>query len=140
MAFELPIVHMSKHVPWGGATGNADIIEMGVDLTTTAWAMDFASSKGGAPIAPLALSNATAGSQGVSVTYDAGYVHPESGEIVGASTIRPQVDETALEGLTWGTDPGAPLLLYYDLLWTRSGAPQDVYCFGTFTIYPGIGD
>lgn len=140
MAFELPIEHFSKHVQWGGATGDADIIELGVDLTGAAFAMNFATTKGGTPIPGIALSAASAGSQGISVTYDADYVHPETGAVIGASTIRPQIAETALEALTWGSDPSAPLVLYYDLLITPSGAPQEVYCYGTFTLHPGIGD
>lgn len=140
MAFELPIEHFSKHVPWGGASGDADIIEMGVNLTGAAFAMNFATANGGTPIAGIALTTATAGSQGVSVTYDADYVHPETGEVIGASTIRPQIDEASLEALTWGADPSAPLVLRYDLLVTPSGTPQEVYCYGTFTLHPGIGD
>jgi len=140
MAFELPIIHESKHVPWGGATGNADFIELGVNLTGAAFAMNFALTAGGTPIAGMALSAATAGTQGVSVTWDPDYIHPETLEVVGASIIRPQIDEATLEALTWGSDVDAPLRLYYNLLVTPTGSPQEVYCFGTFTIYPGIGD
>lgn len=140
MAFELLIEHFSKHVQWGGATGDADIIEMGVDLTGAAFAMNFATSKGGTPIAGIALSAASVGSQGISVTYDADYVHPETGSVIGASIIRPQIAETALEALTWGSDPSQPLILYFDLLVTPSGGVQTVYCYGRFVLYPGIGD
>lgn len=140
MSFELPIVHMSRHVQWGGATGDADLIEMGVDWSGAAFAWNFSATPGGTPIAGLALATAAAGSQGVSATYDAGYVHPESGAVVGATTMRPQIGEAALEELVWGSDPAAPLVLYYDFLVTPSGEPQRVHCYGTFTLYPGIGD
>lgn len=140
MSFELPIVHMSKHVPWGGSTTDADIIELGVDWSGAAFAMNFATTQGGTPIAGMALSAASAGSQGINATYDSGYVHPETGAVVGATTIRPLITEATLEALAWGSDPAAPLVLYYDLLVTPSGEPQRIYCYGTFTLYPGIGD
>lgn len=140
MAFELDIEHFSKHVPWGGASGNADIVRLGVDWTSATFAMSFAASKGGTPIGGIALANAAADSQGISLTYDAGYVHPSTGAVVGATTIRPFILETALEALTWGEVASDPLVLYYDFLVTPSGEPQQVFCFGTFTLQPGIGD
>lgn len=140
MAFELPIVHRSRHVPWGGASGNADIVRMGLDLTTASVAMNFALTKGGTPIAGLALVNAAAGTQGISLTYDAGYVYPGTSVVVGATIITPFIPEAAFEALTWSGSSDDPMTLYYDLLITPSGQPQQVFCFGAFTLYPGIGD
>ncbi|WP_333840466.1 hypothetical protein [Novosphingobium sp.] len=140
MAFELNIFHPSKHVPWGGVSGAADFVRMGVNWEAASFKMSFAASQGATPIGELSLTNASAGAQGISASYDAGYAHPETGAIVGATTIRPQIDEASLESLTWGSDPSAPLVLHYDLLITPTGGPQQVFCFGTFTIMPGVGD
>lgn len=140
MAFELNIEHFSKHVPWGGASGNADIVKLGVDWTGASFLMSFASAKGATPIAGVTLNNAVAGSQGISLTYDAEYVHPSTGAVVGATIIRPFIPEASLEALTWGAVASDPLILFYDLLVTPSGQPQQVFCFGKFTLQPGIGD
>lgn len=140
MSFELNIEHRSKHVAWGGASGNADLVRLGVDWTGAAFAMNFATTKGGTPIAGIALVNAASGSQGISATYDSGFIHPATGAVIGATTIRPLILETALEALTWGAVAADPLVLYYDLLVTPSGGLQRVFCFGTYTLYPGIGD
>lgn len=140
MAFELPIEHLSRHVTFGGSSGDGDIELMGEDWSSAAFRMTFSASKGGSAISGLTLSAATAGTQGISATYDAGYIHPDTGAIVGATTIRPQIDEASFEALSWGSDPAAPLILYYDLLVTPAGQTQQVFCFGTFTIQPGVGD
>lgn len=140
MAFELNIEHPSKHVPWAGASGNGDIVRLGVDWSGASFKMTFAPSKGGTPISAMTLVGASAASQGISAAYDAAYVHPTTGAVVGATTIRPQIDEATMEALTWPADVTAPLVLYYDLLVTPSGQPQQVFCFGTFTIQPGVGD
>lgn len=140
MAFELNIFHPSKHVVFGGASGNGDIVLTGLDWSAATFRMSFSASQGGTPIAGMQLSNAAAGSQGVSASYDANFVHPETGAVVGATSIRPQIDETSLEALSWGSDPAADLVLHYDLLVTPPGGVQQVFCYGTFTIQPGVGD
>jgi len=140
MAFELNIFHPSKHVVWGGASGNADLVLVGNDWSGATFVMSFAATQGGTPIAGVTLGNAAAGSQGISASYDATYVHPETGAIVGATTIRPQIDETSLEALVWGSDPSADLVLHYDLLVTPVGGAQQVFCYGTFTLQPGVSD
>ncbi|PTR08671.1 MULTISPECIES: hypothetical protein [unclassified Novosphingobium] len=140
MAFELNIFHPSKRVPWGGASANADLVLVGTDWSAAAFSMSFAATQGGTAIADIQLANAAAGSQGISASYDASYVHPETGAVVGATTIRPQIDEASLEALVWGSDPTANLVLHYDLLVTPVGGVQQVFCYGTFTIQPGIGD
>lgn len=137
MAFELDITHRSRHVPFGGDTGDGDIIMMGEDLSAASFAMTFAASQGAAAL--ITLSNAAAGSQGVSAAYDASYIHPDR-SVVGATTVRPLVTEATFEALTWGPAPSAPVVLQYDLLVTPVGGTQRVICFGSFTIYPGIGD
>lgn len=138
MAFTWNITHNSRHTPWGGATGDADMVYLGVDWSDAVFDMSFALLVAAEPI--ITLTNAAAGSQGISATYDAGYVHPRTGEVVGATIIRPQIDEGTMELLNWGDDTTAPLVLYHDLLVTPAGEPQRVWFSGTFTILPGVGD
>lgn len=137
MAFTFPIVHNSKHTPWGGATGDADMIYLGVDWSAATFRFTLAPLPGSGAL--ITLTNAAAGSQGISATYDASYVDDQTGLVVGATIIRPQIDEATFEALTWGpTDE--PLVLYHDMLVTPSGAPQRVWFDGTFTILSGVGD
>jgi len=138
MAFEWNITHESKHVPWAGTTTDGDILYLGLDYSAAAFVMAFAATEGGSPV--ITLTNAAAGSQGVSATYDAAVVNPETGAVVGGTTIRPFITEATLEALTWGGDASAPLVLHFDFLITPSGGTQFVLCSGTFTIKPGVGD
>lgn len=138
MAFSFPITHNSKHTPWGGASGDADMVMLGVDWSGAAFKMGIAALVGSTPL--ITLINETAGTQGISATYDAGYVDPITGETVGATIIRPQIDEATFEALTWGDDTTAPLALVHDFLITPSGEPQFVWFDGTFTILPGVSD
>jgi hypothetical protein len=135
VAYELTIEHPSRHVPWGGASGYADLIVLGENLSAATFVWAFADTDGGTPV--ITLSNASAGSQGVSATWDASYIHPESGEVVGATVIRPQIDEATFEALSGWTGTKT---LYHDLLITPSGLPQFVECYGTMTVRMGIGD
>lgn len=138
MAFTWNFVHPSRHVPFGGATGDADVVYGLKDWSGATFVMAFAATEGGS--AAITLNNAAAGSEGVSASYDASYAHPETGVVIGATTIRAQINEATLEGLTYPSDPGAPLILYYDLLVTPSGEPQRVLCKGTLSVYQGVGD
>jgi hypothetical protein len=137
MAFDFDISHPSKRVPFGGASGDGDFVYLGIDLSAAAFVMTFAPQVGSSAV--ITLTNQTAGTQGVSATYDANYVHPVSGAVVGATIVRPQINETTLEALTWGASD-EPLILAYDMLVTPSGGVQYVWFKGTFTIYPGVGD
>lgn len=137
MAFTWNITHNSKRTPWGGATGDADMVYLGIDWSAAAFRMTLAPLPGSAAL--ITLTNQVAGTQGISATYDAGYLHPETGVVVGATIIRPQIDEVTFEALTWG-ESDEPLVLYHDMLVTPFGAPQRVFFDGTFTILAGVGD
>lgn len=138
MAFRLDYSHPSRRVPFGGAVGDADIVYLGEDWSAAAFVMAFAAAEGSAAL--ITLTNASAGSQGVSATYDAAYLHPTTGATVGATIIRPLISETTLEALTYSSDPSAPLVLYFDLIVTPSGDQQRVFCKGTLSVYQGVGD
>jgi hypothetical protein len=138
MAFSFNISHHSRHTPWGGADGSADIVMLGVDWSAAAFQMALAYTLGGTPA--ITLPNASAGSQGVSATYDATYVDPDTGATVGATIIRPQINEVTFEALTWPADTTQPLVMAFDFLVTPSGEPQFVWFYGNMTIHPGVGD
>jgi len=137
MAFTWNITHNSRHTPWGGATGDADMVYLGVDWSAATFRFTLAPLPGSAAL--ITLTNAGAGTQGISATYDPDYIDDVTGLVVGATIIRPQIDETTFEALTWGaTDE--PLVLYHDMIVTPSGEPQRVWFDGTFTILSGVGD
>lgn len=137
MAFELPITAF-KHVQWGGAIGDGDLILLDKDWSAATFRMELRTAPGGTGSALVTLTNASAGSQGVSAAYDSGYVDPETGEAVGATVIRAQIDEATLEALSLASPASDPLVTYYDLHITPSALPKRVYCYGTFTIEPGV--
>ena len=138
MAFVFNITHNSKHTQWGGADGSADMIMLGVDWSAAAFKMGLAGQVGSTPL--ITLINATAGTQGISATYDAAYVDPVTGETVGATIVRPQIDEATFEALDWGDDTTASLVLAHDFLVTPTGQQQFVWFDGLFTILPGVAD
>jgi len=136
MAGERNWKHASKHTPWGGGTGAGRIIKLGADWSAATFVWAFATTSNGSPV--ITLNNAAAGTQGVSATYDANYVHPKTGQVVGATIIDPMISEATLEGLTYS---GAnDLVLYHDVLVTPSGGAQRPIAYGTLTIRQGIGD
>jgi len=125
-----------KHAPWGGVTGDGDIVVWDIDLTAATFLWQFGAASDLA--VDISLAGAAAGSQGVSVTYSASYEHPTSGATGAASVIRPQINEATLEALTYSgiTD----LELYHTLYVTPSGGVREVYAYGTITIKQGMAD
>lgn len=140
MRVVLPTIEIpTTHAPWGGATGFADIHIQPYDWHAATFVMAFSLSKGGA--AAITLTNAAAGSQGVSATYDSSLADPNTGVVVGGTIIRPQIDEATLEALSWGAnDPTEPLPLFMDLLVTPSGSPQQYALEAPVLLYKGIAD
>lgn len=136
MAVEIDFT-LFKHSPWGGATGEADVLVIGEDWSGATFLWQFGA---GTDLAvDITLGNASAGSEGVSATYDSGYDHPETGEAdVGATRIRPQINEATLEALTYSGV--ADLELEHTLYVTPSGAPRRVVAYGTATIKQGVAD
>lgn len=129
---------VDKRVPWGGISGEADIVIMGLDWSAGAFAMEVRRDPGSTAAALISLGMASAGSQGISATYEVGYLHPDTGAVVGATIIRPHINETTLEGIAYGSDPGAPVELRYDIHATVTGRGKFVLMGGKFTILPGV--
>jgi hypothetical protein len=134
MAFDLPITAF-RHAPWGGSSGLADLIRLVDDWHDAAFLWVIADSAGGA--SQITLTSVGAGSQGVSATYDDGYIHPTTRAIVGATTIRPQIDEATLEALTDPVPASADIVLYHTLYVTPTGGIKRVECYGSFTVKQG---
>ncbi|MBK61645.1 MAG: hypothetical protein CL575_01635 [Altererythrobacter sp.] len=129
---------VDKRVPWGGANGEADIVVLGLDWSAGTYLMEVRPEPGNTSAALLSIANASAGAQGVSVSYEAGYLHPKTGAVVGATIIRPQINETSLESLSYGADPADPVTLFYDIHATVSGRGKFVLMAGKFIIQPGV--
>ena len=136
MAFERHFVHYSRRTPWLGGVSAPRLLILGENWSAATAVMTLAAEQGGTAL--ITLNTTAPGSQGVSIAWDATY--ERDGVEVGASTITVQIDEATFEGLPWGADPAAPLVLTYDLLVTPSGAAQRAFCWGTLTIYRGVGD
>lgn len=134
MAFELNLAAF-RHAPWGGMNGLADLIRLDNDWSGAVFTWAFAASAGG-PNA-FTLSNAPEGSQGISASYLAGYAHPTSGEAVGGTVIRPQIDQVTLEAVLDTAPRDDKITLHHTLYVTPPGEPKRTLCFGKFTIKKG---
>lgn len=132
MAFEKNYTAFASAV-FGGPSGRVFIDVLGQDLSDATFAWAFSTTPGAA--AAFTLTNAGAGSQGVSASYDPSMVHPVSGAVVGGSRIVPQIDEATLEGLTFSG--AANLALTHTLYETPSGGSKRVRCHGVLTVKQG---
>jgi len=140
MAFEMNFGRHSRHVQFGGFDSNqGKIIILGENWTGAAFKWSFSTvtnAEAGTAATGFTLNAAAAGAQGVSVAWDAAYVHPRSGQIVGASIITPQIDKATLEALTFtGT---ADLVLNHEFLAAPTGKPRREVCNGTLPVKQGI--
>lgn len=113
---------------------------VGENWTGAAFAMHIRNNPGDTGSALISLSGASAGSQGVSVTYDADYLYVDKGvEITApASLVLVQIDEATLEALSLGTPSDDPVELHYDLHVTPSGGTKRVAAYGAFNLMPGV--
>lgn len=137
MAQELDIEVRSKRVQWGGSTGEGDIVWLREDLSAGTWKMEIRALPGDTGTALATLNGASAGSEGISATWDAGYLHPDTGEAVGATTIRLQINEATMEGLATSTPGDDPVEAHYDVHLTLASVKR-LFAFGRFTYHPGV--
>lgn len=114
------------------------IPEMGVNYTGATLFAEIRAEPGDSGAALVTLNPAAPTAQGLSVTYDPGYVDPEGVLPDGASLVRMIVSETTLEGLAYGADTSDPVALHYDIHLTPSGGTKFVFAAGTFKIDPGV--
>lgn len=132
MAFQKNYTAFASAV-FGGASGRVFIDVLGQDLSGATYAWAFSETPGAT--AEFTLTAASAGSQGVSASYDANMVHPVTGAVVGGTRIVPQIDEATLEGLTFSGS--ADLNLVHTLYETPSGGSKRVRCEGILTVKQG---
>lgn len=110
---------------------------LGPNYTSASFLMHIRNKNGdtGTPI--ISLASATAGTQGISVTYNAAYVYDDVGSTAAASVILIQIDEATLESLALNNPTDKPVELAYDLHVTPSGGIKRVEIYGQFIINPG---
>lgn len=136
--FERDIVAW-RRVPFGGAGGDRDIVLLGLDWSAATYAMQIRAAPGDTGTPLVSLVNAAAGSQGISATYDAAYIHPVTGATVGATTIRPQIDKATMAALPVNADdPAQPIDLWHDIHVIVGALPEFVFRSGKFTVEPGV--
>lgn len=114
-----------------------DVAILGPNWTGAAFLMHIRNKNGdtGTPI--ISLATATAGTQGISVTYNAAYVYDDAGSTAPASIVLIQIDEGTLEALALNNPSNKPVELVYDLHVTPSGGRKAVELYGQFIINPG---
>lgn len=113
---------------------------VGEDWTGAAFAMHIRNNPGDTGSAIITLTGATAGTQGISVTYDEDYIYVDDGVEIEApaSLVLCQIDEATLEGLSLPTPTDEALTLHYDLHVTPSGGAKRIVAYGEFVINPGV--
>lgn len=129
-----------KRVPFLEPDG-ATFVIVGPDWSDAAYRMQIRQRPGDTGAALITLTTQTAGSQGISATYEADYPIPQQdGSTVDgpATKVLIQIDEATIEALALGTPYDEPVALFYDLHITPSGGVKMNYCAGKFTILPGV--
>lgn len=122
---DLPTAHKRTPYVFGG------IRFEGYDFTDATLAMHIRHLPGDAGSPVVSLTNASAGTQGLSITV----------LTVGAVTstyLTIQIDEATMEALPAASPASAPLELYYDLHITPDGGVKQVWLEGKFVVNPGV--
>lgn len=129
-----------KRVPFVDEDG-ATFVFVGENFAGGTYAMHIRNNPGDTGTPLISLAGATAGTQGISVTYDPAYVYvDETGteQEGAASLVLIQIDEATIGPLSLGTPSDKPVTLYYDLHVTPSGGVKRVVAEGQFVINPGV--
>lgn len=129
-----------RNVPWGGAGGGEEFVFLGENLAGADYQLQIRTAPGnrtGAALVDLATT-ANPAIDGLTWAWDAGYLDPQTGAVVGATIITPLILDTTLEGLPWPTERDKPIELAYDFLVTRVGGIQRIEACGKFILYPGV--
>jgi hypothetical protein len=130
------IITAEKRVPF-----LEDVAITHLNYTSATFKMQIRANAGDEGAAIIELTGQTAGSEGISVTYNAAYEYVDNaGSTVTApaSIILIQIDEATIEALALGTPANEPVTLYYDLHITGGGLPKHIPIAGKFIINPGV--
>lgn len=133
MAANIDITVISKRVPWVEA-----LPVEGPDYTGGTYALQIRQKPGDTGTPMVSLTKQAAGLQGISCTYNASYIDPETAQVFPASVFLFQIDEVAMEALATGTPTDQPVVCHYDLQITPVSGPKFVLCYGKFTYMPGV--
>lgn len=126
-------IYASKRVPFDDT-----IPELLVDYSGATASMQVRAEPGDSGAAIITLGMSVAGSEGLTIEYDATYPDPRTDEEVGATIVGIIIDEATLEGLSLGADTADDVTLHYDIHLTPSGGKKFVYCAGRFVVQPGV--
>lgn len=113
---------------------------IGPDWAAADFALQIRNSNGDTGTALVSLTKQTAGTQGISCTYNASYVWVDQSGVShtsAASIVLINISEATVEGLSLNNPVSEPLTLKYDLHVTPSGGTKFVAAYGDFTVYPG---
>jgi hypothetical protein len=116
------------------------IVMVGPNWSSAAFLLHIRNNPGDTGTPLVDLSNAAAGLQGISATYNAAYSYEYEGvaTISPATIITVQIDEANIEALSLGTPYDKDLALHYDLHVTPSGGIKKREIYGLFIISPGV--
>lgn len=137
---------------WTAFTGTIRFIDL--DWTGATFKMQVRDRKDGGALRADLDTVGSAAAEGVRLVYagaDTVANHIAAGRLTTAkvpaglqgtdsltlSLVGIRINETTMENMTPGTEPGDDATAYWDLHVTPSGGLKDVYLFGTFTIRAG---
>lgn len=112
-----------------------------LDYSGATFKMQIRANPGDTGVALVELTDQTAGTEGISVTYEEDFEYVDKlGATVSApaSIILIQIDETTLEALDLGTPYDEDLSLFYDLHVTGGGLAKHIPFAGKFILKPGV--
>lgn len=132
MTFPTHNIDAPKRVPF-----LRQIVVLGPDYTAGDFKMDLRASPGATGDPIVGLTKQTAGTQGISATYNAAYVYGV-GLTAPATIYLVQIDESTLEALSLADPSDEPLVLHYDLHVTPSGGAKYLQLQGEFRVFPGV--
>jgi hypothetical protein len=120
-------------------TFDETIARMGINLTGATLACEIRNRPGDSGTPLITLGNASAPTQGLSISYDSGFPDPLGKLPNGASLLRIIISEATLEGLAYAADPAQIVTLSYDIHVTPSGGgTKFVFASGAFIVNPGV--
>jgi len=128
-----------RHAAFGGTNGDADFELLGVDYSSDTFRMHVRPSAGSVGSPLINLTNAAPGDDGIVATYHSDWVHPETGEVVGGTLVRIQINAGTLAALPYAADdPAQPLRLVYDIRRSPAFGPNSILAEGAFIVKPGV--
>jgi hypothetical protein len=136
MAFYNPLAPY-KRVPF--ISDQIQII--GPDISASAVLMHVRVKQGDVGVPLITLLNAAVGVEGVSLTYNPAYIYKNAAGVTvttTATTVIIRINEATIEALQLNNPYYLPLALEYDIHLTPPAQDKQLFCYGPFTIIPGV--